>query len=88
VIAELSRHLDYFQVARLDELPAEPLGAADHLMVAFRAHGHSAKVLAQALAAGTPGFSGLVPEDEDDSLGARAIVAAADLVSAIHDTRA
>ena len=29
-IADLSRHLDYFQVARVDELPAGPLTADDH----------------------------------------------------------
>jgi hypothetical protein len=87
VLAELSRHLDYFSIARADDLPAEPLGAQDHLVVAFTNAALGPKLLARALAAGSPGFAGVVPEEEGDSIGARAIVIAADLVSAIHDRR-
>jgi hypothetical protein len=87
VLAELSRHLDYFSIARSDDLPAEPLGKADHLVVAFTETARGPKLLARALAAGNPGFSSVVAEEEGDSLGARAIVVAADLVSAIHDSR-
>jgi hypothetical protein len=87
VLAELSQHLDYFTVSRVDQLPDEPLGADDHLMVAFVDRARGPKILAHALAAGQPGFSSVVAEEEGDSLGARAIVAAADLVAAIHDRR-
>ena len=34
-IADLSRHLDYFQVARIDEPPPQELGADDHVLVAM-----------------------------------------------------
>ena len=86
VIAELSRHLDYFEVARVDELP-ESLGEADHVLIACTQPGRSSRLLARALQIGKPGYASIVPEEEGDSEGARAIVAAADLVSAIHDRR-
>lgn len=87
VLAELSRHLDYFSIARADDLPAEPLGKQDHLVIAFEEIARGPKLLARALAAGAPGFASVVPDEAGDSLGARAIVIASDLVSAIHDAR-
>ena len=85
VIAELSRHLDYFEVSRLEELPPLKLTADDHVVIAFRNEAQGLQLLAQLLADGSPGFAGIVPDDDGDSEGARAIVVAAELVAALHD---
>lgn len=82
-IADLSRHLDYFQVARVDELPAGPLGGDDHLVLAMTDARRAAELYARALASGSPGHVALVPELPGKTTGARAIVAAADLVDKI-----
>jgi hypothetical protein len=84
VLAELSRHLDYFTVSRADELPAE-IGVDDHVVIAFLDEARGPQMLARLLSAHSPGYSTLVPNDPEDSEGARAILVAADLVSAIHD---
>ena len=82
-IADLSRHLDYFQVARVDELPAAPFTADDHFVLAMLDPRRGAELYARALGGGAPGFVGLVPELPGKTSGARAIVAAAELVSKI-----
>lgn len=87
VLAELSRHLDYFEVSRLDELPETTLGPHDHVLIAMHNEAVGLSLLAQVLGSGTPGFAGLVPDIEGDSPGARAITAAAELISALHDRR-
>ena len=80
-IADLSRHLDYFQVARVDELPAGLLDGDDHVVLAMQRRAHRRRaVYARALTAGTPGHVSLVPELPGKTTGARAIVAAAELV--------
>jgi hypothetical protein len=88
VLAELSRHLDYFEIARLDELPDAKLSADDHVVISFRDEARGLNLLAQLLAHSSPGFAGIVPDENGDSEGARAIVVAAELVSAIHDRQA
>ncbi len=79
-IADLSRHLDYFQVARVDELPAGPYTRDDHIVIATVDARHAAELVAHAHAHGTPGHVELVPELPGKTTGARAIVAAAALV--------
>lgn len=79
-IADLSRHLDYFQVARVDELPAGPLGSDDHVVLAMVDGRRAAELYARALSSGPPGHVALVPELPGKTAGARAIVAAAELV--------
>lgn len=79
-IADLSRHLDYFQVARVDELPAGPFTGDDHLLVAFSDGARARALLAQARSDGAPGYVAAVPELPGKSTGARAIFAAAALV--------
>ena len=86
VLAELTQHLDYFEVARLDEAPAE-LGADDHLVLAYHERARAPRELARILAATNPGFSTIVADEDGDSVGARAITCAADLISAIHSRR-
>jgi len=75
VLAELSRHLDYFEVARLDEPPARLLDGEDHLIVGGA---HAARVIESALRHGTPGFVTSVPEARTPAQ--RAILVAAQLV--------
>ncbi|HEY2748380.1 MAG TPA: hypothetical protein VGL86_27340 [Polyangia bacterium] len=82
-IADLSRHLDYFQVARVDELPTGPLGDDDHVVLAMVDARRGAELFARALAAGPAGHLAIVPELPGKTAGARAIVAAADLVDKI-----
>lgn len=84
VIADLSRHLDYFAISRVDDLPSE-IGANDHVVIGFVDETTAPKLLARLLSTARPGYATLVPSDPDDSMGARAILVAADLVSAIHD---
>jgi hypothetical protein len=84
ILADLSRHLDYYTISRGDELPSE-IGADDHVVIAFLDDARGPKMLARLLTSHSPGYSTLVPNDPDDSQGARAILVAADLVSAIHD---
>ena len=79
-IADLSRHLDYFQVARLDELPPTPLGPDDHVVIGMLDEGRAQDLYARAHAGGAPGHVALVPELPGMTVGARAIVAAAALV--------
>ena len=83
VIADLSRHLDYFQVARVDELPVGPLDGNDHVVLAMNDARRGAALYARALGAGPAGHVSLVPELPGKTSGARAIVAAAELVDKI-----
>ena len=85
VLAELSRHLDYFSVSRVDE-PQDEIAAGDHIVVAYVDRARSPKILASLLAR-EPGFATVAPDEEEDSVGARAIQIAAELIAAIHDTR-
>jgi hypothetical protein len=80
-LADLSRHLDYFQVARVDELPRGPLTADDHVVIATNDPKRAAALHASALADGAPGHVALVPELPGKSAGARAIAAAAELIA-------
>jgi hypothetical protein len=80
-IADLSRHLDYFQVARVDDLPPGPFTSDDHIIVAMVDPRRAAAHLAQAQADGAPGHLAVVPELPGKTSGARAIVAAAELVA-------
>jgi hypothetical protein len=82
-IADLSRHLDYFQVARVDDLPAGPFTADDHFVLAMSDARQGAELYARALRGGPAGHVGLVPELPGKTAGARAIVAAAELVDKI-----
>lgn len=82
-IADLSRHLDYFQVARVDELPQGPYTRDDHIVIAMNDARRGADVVAHAHAHGAPGYVGLVPELPGKTSGARAIVAAAALVELV-----
>jgi hypothetical protein len=86
VLAQLSQHLDYFAVSRVDELPDE-LGPDDHVVLSFVDEKQAPLLLARLLSTAKPGYATLVPSDPGDSVGARAILVAADLVSAIHDHR-
>ncbi len=79
-LADLSRHLDYFQVARVDELPAGPLDDNDHVIIAMQTAARGEALAASARSNGAPGHVGIVPELAGRSEGARAIVAAASLV--------
>jgi hypothetical protein len=81
VLAELSRHLDYFEVARLDEPPARALGDEDHLVVATVVAARGRILLDAALQSGAPGFAALLPVLEGATAGARAILIAAELVA-------
>jgi len=82
-LADLSRHLDYFQVARVDELPQGPFTEADHIVVAMVDRQRGAELLARAQRDGAPGHVSVVPELPGKTTGARAIVAAAELVAAL-----
>jgi hypothetical protein len=82
-IADLSRHLDYFQVARVDELPAGPFTGDDHIVLAMTDARRGADLFARALRGGAAGHVALVPELPGKTTGARAIVAAAELVDKI-----
>jgi hypothetical protein len=79
-IADLSRHLDYFQVARVDELPAGAYTTDDHIVIAMNDPRRTAELVARAHSNGAPGHVGIVPELPGKTAGARAIVAAAELV--------
>jgi hypothetical protein len=79
-IADLSRHLDYFQVARVDELPAGEYTSDDHFVIAMNDARRAADLVARAHSRGTPGLVEVVPELPGKTTGARAIVAAAKLV--------
>jgi hypothetical protein len=82
-IADLSRHLDYFQVARVDDLPAGPFTGDDHFILAMNDSRRAAELYARALRGGAAGHVAIVPELPGKSAGARAIVAAAELVDKI-----
>jgi hypothetical protein len=83
ILADLSRHLDYFEVARLDAPPLEPLSASDHILIATVDDEAGAKMLMRIVASGAPGHAATVPRIPGMSDGARAIVAAAGLVRAL-----
>ena len=74
ILAELSRHLDYFSVARLDANDAieAPLGPDDHVVTQ---RPEDARL-------GSAGLVVALSRSGDDSAGARAIVAASALVEA------
>jgi hypothetical protein len=81
VLAELSRHLDYFEVSRSDELP-DALGASDHVVVG-RADGRGGEWLASRFGrAALAGLAYVLDPPARGSPGARAILAAAELVKA------
>ena len=79
-LADLSRHLDYFQVARVDELPRGPFTDDDHLVIATVDVALGVAWSMRALADGAPGHVAVVPELPGKSEGARAIAAAAELI--------
>jgi hypothetical protein len=83
IIADLSRHLDYFEVSRTDELPA--LGADDHVIIGLADAARSLELLARLLAATSPAFATVLSPAGSDSTGARAILAAAQLVTALQE---
>jgi hypothetical protein len=86
VIAELSRHLDYFSVSRLEDPPDgddDRLGADDHLVLGLGDRARGAQALARMMAAGhAPKHVVLVEDSVAGNPGVRAILAAAELVSA------
>jgi hypothetical protein len=82
-IADLSRHLDYFQVARVDDLPPGPFTNDDHLVLAMSDPRRAAELYTRAIHGGVPGHVALVPELPGKTTGARAIVSAAELVDKI-----
>ena len=85
ILAELSRHLDYFEVSRVDEPPPEPT-RNDHIVISFLAPERSL-VTYQSVKDG-PAFATLVSlDDQGDSPGARAIETAAMLVMELHAHR-
>jgi hypothetical protein len=80
VLAELSRHLDYFEVSRLDEPPSDrALDANDHLVVGMMDAARAARLLESALRHGKPGLYFVVPQAK--TAGQRAILVAAQLVA-------
>jgi hypothetical protein len=79
-IADLSRHLDYFQVARVDELPPGPLTGDDHVVIGATTAARGEALRAAAAADGAPGYVAVVPELPGKTVGARAIAAAAALI--------
>jgi len=86
VLAELGRHLDYYAISRVEDLP-DALGPDDHVVISFVDQEAGPKLLARLYSMAQPGYATLVPSDPEDSTGSRAILVAADLVSAIHDRR-
>jgi hypothetical protein len=85
VIAELSRHLDYFSVSRLDDPPEDDdkLGADDHLVLGLGDRARAAQMLARMMSAGhAPKHVVLVEDPVAGNAGVRAILAAAELVGA------
>jgi hypothetical protein len=82
-IADLSRHLDYFQVARVDDLPRGPFTADDHFVIAALGPGRSESLRVAAAGDGAPGYVAVVPELPGKSVGARAIMAAAGLLTVL-----
>ncbi len=85
VLADLSRHLDYFEVSRLDDALDRPLDAKDHVLIAICDRSRGERLLSELMRTGKPGFAALVAE-EGGSPGARAIVAAAQLIAALDCT--
>jgi hypothetical protein len=85
ILSDLSRHLDYFEVSRLDGGLDRPLDAKDHVLVAHIDRSAGERLLSEMLRTGTPGFAAVVA-DGGGSPGARAIVAAAQLVAALGCT--
>jgi hypothetical protein len=79
-IADLSRHLDYFQVARVDELPRGPFASDDHIVIATQDPRRASVMQARAVADGAAGHVAIVPELPGKTTGARAIAAAAQLI--------
>jgi hypothetical protein len=81
VLAELSRHLDYFEVSRLDEPPERALDGQDHdhLIIGALDTVQGARLLESALRRGQPGFFVLIPEAK--TAAQRAILVAAQLVT-------
>jgi hypothetical protein len=80
-IADLSRHLDYFQVARIEELPDPPLDGDDHVVIAMVDEARSHELRGRVHITGSPGHVLIVPTLPGKTTGARAIVAAAELVA-------
>jgi hypothetical protein len=78
VLAELSRHLDYYEVARLDEPPERALDDQDHLIVGALDSARGARLLESALRGGRPGFFTLLPDARTPAQ--RAILVAAQLL--------
>ena len=78
VLAELSRHLDYFEVSRLDEPPDRTLDGDDHLIVGALDAARGARLLESALRGGSPGFFTLLPDARTPAQ--RAILVAAKLL--------
>ena len=77
ILAELSRHLDYFEVSRTDELP-DSAGADDHVVIGFVDGRRGRELFGRLLAGASPGFADVLAEG--DTAGARAILIAAELI--------
>jgi hypothetical protein len=77
ILAELSRHLDYFEVSRSDELPPSA-GADDHVIIGLYDEQRGRALLGRLLADSSPGFADVL--SEGDTPGARAILIAAELI--------
>jgi hypothetical protein len=84
VLAELSRHLDYFTVARLCELPSAPLGPDDHIVVGMNDHARGRSLFGALHDVGEPALARLIPELDGSTPGARAILVGAELVAALY----
>ena len=83
LLADQSRHLEYDEVSRLEAPPDGPLGARDHVVIA-KIHAQAALAdLTQVVNRGA-GHAQLIAPLHGASVGARAILAAAELVRASY----
>lgn len=89
-LSELSRHLPYFETARLDEhtLALGALGMDDHVVVAMLARSAAENRLGVLFQLGTPGFAKALWPIAGFSVGERALLVASELVRALHPSSA
>jgi hypothetical protein len=85
VLAELGRHLPLRELARLDELPEGALGEADRVVLGAAHPRTRDALLREALARGAPRHVAVLAEARAPAdAGARAILAAAELVRVLY----